>query len=913
MPNTTDITGLPLALAVDGTEDFPLVQGGTTKRAKTGLIMAGSSGASVQDANTVFAGPVSGPAAAPSFRALVPADIPNGLPAGGDTGQQLVKLSDDDYDVGWVDDPAVPEPANTVLAGPVSGPDADPTFRSLVNGDLPTVDVSHGGSGRTSATAYAVLCGGTTATGAHQSVAGVGTLGQLLTSNGAGSLPTFQTAATAIGQPLTKTDDTNVTLTLGGTPSTALLSATSITAGWTGTLAATRGGTGFGSYTTGDVLYASSTSAFTRLNASTAGYLLQTNGAGTAPTWTGYLNPGASAVTRTWNAKASDFLSVKDFGAVGDGVTDDTAAITAAISAMPIIGGGLYFPSGRYLVSSVTFNKPGLYFGDGYASVIVTSSATLDVVTVSAEFAELTHLRFEASVTRSAGAYVYASGNRLTIRSFSMSGAAEGVRINVTATVTVGSGLILDSVAAIGIPVRVDNGLDVTINDILADQADQTYAGILITNCGDVTISDCNIIHCGQAIFVNPGSGKVVTSVWVTMCFFDNSIRGAYFFAQGGSIARCSFVKCWFSSSMNEGVRLETSGGGTINGVDFTASEFNLNVGHGVSIVDTGVTNIRLNGGVAAGNTGDGVHVAANVGSFAIANMRIGNAYGLGANANGIIVAAGTSDNYTIVDNDLRSNTGANLTDGGSGTSKVVRDNLPTTVNAALPVAQGGTGLTSGTSGGIPYFNSSTTMASSGTLTANAIIKGGGSGASPVASGVSIDGSNNITGVVGLTAESTTISKSQSTGTYFFATNTSASSGAEAGLLATNGTGAMHTGIYGTGTSYGAAAAGSALLYANATHITIMADSASKYINFAAGGTTESGRFQAGFSVGTTSDPGAGMIYTNAASFMIRTKTSYSNGAAAASATLTNAPASGNPTKWIPVDDNGTTRYIPAW
>jgi hypothetical protein len=43
---------------------------------------------------------------------------------------------------------------------------------------------------------------------------------------------------------LTKTDDTNVTLTLGGTPTTALLAATSITAGWTGQLSLARGGTG---------------------------------------------------------------------------------------------------------------------------------------------------------------------------------------------------------------------------------------------------------------------------------------------------------------------------------------------------------------------------------------------------------------------------------------------------------------------------------------------------------------------------------------------------------------------------------------------------------------------------------------------------------------------------------------------
>ena len=42
---------------------------------------------------------------------------------------------------------------------------------------------------------------------------------------------------------LTKTDDTNVTLTLGGTPATALLQASSITAGWTGQLAISRGGT----------------------------------------------------------------------------------------------------------------------------------------------------------------------------------------------------------------------------------------------------------------------------------------------------------------------------------------------------------------------------------------------------------------------------------------------------------------------------------------------------------------------------------------------------------------------------------------------------------------------------------------------------------------------------------------------
>lgn len=62
------------------------------------------------------------------------------------------------------------------------------------------------------------------------------------------TFPTTGTLATTsqlpAGAALTRTDDTNVTLTLGGSPTTALLTAASITAGWTGTLAGTRGGTG---------------------------------------------------------------------------------------------------------------------------------------------------------------------------------------------------------------------------------------------------------------------------------------------------------------------------------------------------------------------------------------------------------------------------------------------------------------------------------------------------------------------------------------------------------------------------------------------------------------------------------------------------------------------------------------------
>lgn len=54
------------------------------------------------------------------------------------------------------------------------------------------------------------------------------------------------------------------------------------------------------------------------------------------------------------------------------------------------------------------------------------------------------------------------------------------------------------------------------------------------------------------------------------------------------------------------------------------------------------------------------------------------------------------------------------------------------TLGGTLIVANGGTGITSGNSGGIPYFSGTTTIASSAALTANQIVLGGGAGSAPI-------------------------------------------------------------------------------------------------------------------------------------------------------------------------------------
>lgn len=103
------------------------------------------------------------------------------------------------------------------------------------------------------------LAGGVAGSVPYQTAAGttamlaIGVSGRWLGSSG--TAPQWNAPAA-----LTKTDDTNVTLTLGGSASTALLNAASITVGWTGTLATSRGGTGLSSFNANAIVYASSTS-----------------------------------------------------------------------------------------------------------------------------------------------------------------------------------------------------------------------------------------------------------------------------------------------------------------------------------------------------------------------------------------------------------------------------------------------------------------------------------------------------------------------------------------------------------------------------------------------------------------------------------------------------------------------------
>ena len=101
---------------------------------------------------------------------------------------------------------------------------------------------------------------------------------------------------------------------------------------------------------------------------------------------------GTGAATRTSHDKFSDLISVKDFGASGDGLTDDTNAFINALSAADSV----FVPQGEYLVTaSITLGERKTLIGAGQRSVIKAQDNSFNVIEIPADFATLGMLRIE--------------------------------------------------------------------------------------------------------------------------------------------------------------------------------------------------------------------------------------------------------------------------------------------------------------------------------------------------------------------------------------------------------------------------------------------------------------------------------------------------------------------------------------
>ena len=131
-----------------------------------------------------------------------------------------------------------------------------------------------------------------------------------------------------------------------------------------------------------------------RLSALVTGRLTENDGAGglffydgsaaTATNLGTIFKPAAT--TGRWTRQYSGAVNVKWFGAVGDGATDDSVAITNALSVLNAQGGGgLYLPESTYFITNhivVDFSNAHVY-GDGTGATVIKVGAWVDGLRVS--------------------------------------------------------------------------------------------------------------------------------------------------------------------------------------------------------------------------------------------------------------------------------------------------------------------------------------------------------------------------------------------------------------------------------------------------------------------------------------------------------------------------------------------------
>lgn len=382
------------------------------------------------------------------------------------------------------------------------------------------------------------------------------------------------------------------------------------------------------------------------------------------------LNAGTVPLARLPSSVLASFaVSVAHFGAVGDGVTDDTAAIQAAIDSLPSVGGRVVFPPGGWwrVEGTINVNKPCTIVGQGVTNatnLVKTSSLNTAFFNVTGEGVTIRDLCMTGpgKSAQVSGTYAIVTSNaagRFTLDHVQISEVSRGVQLC--------GGLFLlrdveirDITPATGVGCVVDQyGLTDGVGEFnnlvvqTAGGAAEPYAGIQFIHAVGIQVSGCDLMQCGKAMAIEPPTGRVVTSINVGLTYFDTSDVGGLHInnAGGGGVSRLRLSNCWFASSISgAGIRVYT--GSSVSGLMVENSEFYDSV-YGVQVEDSCTTDgFIISNSVFSGQSDTDITIGQNFKDFEITNCRTGNYGNFTASPTGVFINPGCSD-FKISDNSL--------------------------------------------------------------------------------------------------------------------------------------------------------------------------------------------------------------------------------------------------------------------
>lgn len=406
----------------------------------------------------------------------------------------------------------------------------------------------------------------------------------------------------------------------------------------------------------------------------------------------GFLQSGTGAVARTVQAKLRDQFSIKDFGAVGDNSTNDTAAIQAAINAAIAAGGGrVQVPAGIYRYTALTINGNGVHLvGDGERASILRKTTTTGIGidigdgSIVPDDVTVACLSLDATGTQTAGSVIRVrNGHNVNcedlrfgaslFRCIQFDGGADQFIYRARK-------IEANSASDACIVVGENGGIvqDIWLSDMILDPSD-TGIGIDLVHASGVYMDHIDTITGLHGVRARPGNGQRVGPVFASDVLVDTSIsHGWYFNSSGtGTSVDWNLSNCWGSTCGSSGTGNGLLAQGNYNGLSFSNPRFINNKQSGMVFIGSGANVSLSNPQVFCNSTvGAGSKHGIELGGTLIGASIVGGASGLGGvftsnnQQYGIFIDTGVTD-IAIVGIDLTGNVSPML-DSSTTTNKLI-------------------------------------------------------------------------------------------------------------------------------------------------------------------------------------------------------------------------------------------------
>lgn len=249
----------------------------------------------------------------------------------------------------------------------------------------------------------------------------------------------------------------------------------------------------------------------------------------------------SSPISRSLQDKLDDFVNIRDFGAIGDGVTDDTNAINHAMEQIycvsptqPLVRRTIYFPAGNYLVSDFILIPPNARLqGDGLNRTFITRVPT----TAAAGVIKLadSNLQVDAAIGQNEAAILPGAVDLNDLSLINQNQAADSFVMGLVSATDVTcnnvgfkgglTDLSLNEIQSYGVK-YYGNGATASSNIKFNNChfADVTHAVNDRADIGafNVTYSGCKFYNCYNGIALGEVATTTPTSIRIIGCSFDN-------------------------------------------------------------------------------------------------------------------------------------------------------------------------------------------------------------------------------------------------------------------------------------------------------------------------------------------------------------------------------------------------------